>query len=182
MKAPVLILISLVFGGEAPACSYLGEISNTKVLNGADAIVRAIAVDYVSPPVKPQTPRPAGSTAEIYPAKAAALPRVTFPGIRFKVIETIRGIETPELILPGNLVEEDDFNDKPAPYSVVRPDGRGGSCYARSYRKGSQFLLFLKKDAAGKLTADWAPLSPANEQLHSENDPWLLWAREHAQK
>jgi hypothetical protein len=104
------------------------------------------------------------------------------PSIRFKVIETIRGPISSEVNLPGALVDKDDFNDKPAPYTFVREEGRTGSCFARSYRSGGQFLLFLKKTADGELTAQWYPLAPANEQLHSDEDPWLLWVRDQARK
>src|SRR6266403_4197148 len=45
---------------------------------------------------------------------------------------------------------------------------------------GGQFLLMLKKRGDGEFTADWYPLAPVNEQLHSVNDPWLLWVRKQA--
>ena len=102
--------------------------------------------------------------------------------VRFKVIETIRGPVMSGLVLPGYLVDMDDFNDRQPPYNFVRPGGRARNCFADFYRSGGQFLLFLKKDKDGKLTVKWYPLGPVNEQLHSDNDPWLLWTREHAQK
>jgi len=86
-----------------------------------------------------------------------------------------------DLILPGYLVDRDDFNDRPAPYTFVRPGGRAGSCFANPYRSGAQFLLFLKKTIAGELTVNWYALAPVNEQLHSDDDPWPLWVRERAQ-
>jgi hypothetical protein len=98
------------------------------------------------------------------------------------VIERIRGPEISELILPGYLVDRDDFNDQQPPYTFVRPGGRSGSCFANSYRSGGQFLLFLKKAKAGEPTVNWYALAPVNEQLHSDDDPWLLWVRDHAQK
>ena len=44
---------------------------------------------------------------------------------------------------------------------------------ANSYRRGGQFVLFLKKTKAGELTVNWYALAPVNEQLHSDDDPWL---------
>jgi hypothetical protein len=102
--------------------------------------------------------------------------------IRFKVLEVIRGGTQPELILPGYLTDTDDFNDQPPPYDFVRPGGRRGSCFANSYRLGSQFLLLLQKRQSGELTVNWYALGPVNEQLHSTNDPWLLWVQEQVQK
>jgi hypothetical protein len=42
--------------------------------------------------------------------------------------------------------------------------------------------LMLKKKQSGGYTVNWYALAPVNEQLHSINDPWLLWVREQAKK
>jgi hypothetical protein len=102
--------------------------------------------------------------------------------VRFEVLEVIRGKTLANLILPGYLSDEDDFNDHASPYNFVRPGGRHGSCFANTYRSGAQFLLVLKKKQSGELTVNWYPLGPVNEQLHSTTDPWLLWVRAEAQK
>ncbi len=156
----------VVFTIEAYPCSIIGAISNLKLVNDADSIIRATAVEYASPPNNPQI-----WTTGVPDSK-----------IRFKVIERIRGAVISELILPGYLVDRDDFNDQHPPYTFVRPGGRAGSCFANSYRSSGQFLLFLKKTKAGELTVNWYALAPVNEQLHSDDDPWLLWVREHAQR
>jgi hypothetical protein len=102
--------------------------------------------------------------------------------VRFHVLEVIRGEEVPaDFELRGLLVDQDDFNDQKPPYDFVRPEGRKGDCYATSYRSGGQFLLFLR-GTNGAFNANWYPLGPTNEQLHSEQDPWLLWVREQEQK
>ena len=47
--------------------------------------------------------------------------------IRFKVLEVIRGSilrESSQLVLPGYLVDNDDYNDEAPPYNFVRPSGR----------------------------------------------------------
>jgi len=54
--------------------------------------------------------------------------------------------------------------------------------FANSYRSGGEFLLLLKKRQSGELTLNWYVLGPVNEQLHSTNDPWLLWVREQVEK
>jgi hypothetical protein len=38
-------------------------------------------------------------------------------------------------------------------------------------------LLLCKKDQSGERTVNSYALGPGNEQLHSMNDPWLLWLR-----
>jgi hypothetical protein len=161
-----VFLGTVLFTTEAYPCSIVGPISNLKLVNDADTIVRATAVEYASPPSDLQT-----WTTGVPDSK-----------IRFKVIERIRGSVISDLMLPGYLVDRDDFNDQRPPYTFVRPGGRAGSCFANSYRTGRQFLLFLKKAKAGEFTVNWYALAPVNEQLHSDDDPWLLWVREHAQR
>jgi hypothetical protein len=126
----------------------------------ADVIVRAVAFEYTIKP-RPNTWTNGEPDSRI----------------RFKVVETLRGGLLTEVILPGYLSDGDDFNDHTPPYRFVRPGGRSGSCFANTYRNGAQFLLFLQKNRSGALTVDWYALGPVNEQLHSWNDPWLLWTR-----
>jgi hypothetical protein len=102
------------------------------------------------------------------------------------VEEIVKGTyEKTTIILPGYLAGSDGWNDQNPPYTAVRPEGRGGGCYAINYRKGGQFLLLLKKwDAslgglrpADDFTVYWYPLGPINEQLRSSDDPWVQWVR-----
>jgi hypothetical protein len=156
------VAIAAIQTPSAHPCSVTGVLSNVEMVKTADAIVRATAVDYAVRPADPKvwTTGPPDSR------------------VRFKVTETIQGSVGPELILPGYLVDSDDFNDRQPPYTFVRPNGRSGSCFANSYRSGGQFLLFLKKTKSGELTVNWSALGPVNEQLHSDGDKWLLWVRE----
>jgi len=90
--------------------------------------------------------------------------------------------------VPAYLVDRDDFNRSPPPYKYARRSA-DASCYAESYKPGSQYLLIFKrhpgsstlgattKTESGDLTLSWFPLGPVNEQLHSDTDPWLLWVR-----
>ena len=133
------------------------------MVTGADAIVRARAAEYA-----------------VAPSDTLGTTGTPDSRIRCKVIERIRGSVPSDLILPGYLVDRDDFNDQRPPYTFVRPNGRAGSCFANSYRSGGQFLLLLKKTKSGEFTVNWYALGPVNEQLHSDEDPWLLWVREQA--
>ena len=152
--------VGLLLGQNAYSCSVLRVVSNVEMVRNADAIAVVTAEDYAYMPKNPW---------------GGLLPNST---IRFKVAEVIKGqLTTDHLILPGVLVDKDDFNDHPSPYTFVRPEGRHGNCYAISYRTGGRFLLMLKKDQQGHLTVYWCPLAPANEQLHSMDDPWLFWVR-----
>lgn len=151
---------------KAYSCSVSGIISNVEMVKVADAIVRGRAVEYAQPPSDP----------------SIVTTGVPDSRVRFKIIETLSGQDMKELVLPAYLVSTDDFNDRPAPYAFVRPGGRAGSCFANSYRRDAQYLLFLKKTAQGNLTVNWAALAPVNEQLHSAEDPWLTWVRQQADK
>jgi hypothetical protein len=151
-----------LYGFSADACSRLSPISREQMFFEADAIVRATAVRYFLAPKPNSYPLP--------------MPDST---IEFKVAEVLSGKDIPRtLVINGYLSDKDDFNDHPVPYEFVRPLGRAGMCYASEYKKGAEFLLFLRKEASG-----WAPywnaLAPTNEQLRSVRDPWLIWARDY---
>jgi len=167
---PVLIMAvvaMLVSATDAYACQRASPVSNVEMVKQADAIVRVMAVEYARPPRDPSM-------------RTTGLPDSM---IRFTVLEVIRGNllrESSQLILPGYIVDHDDYNDEAPPYNFVRPNGRSGSCFANSYRSGGQFLLILKREQPLGYTADWYALGPTNEQLHSADDPWLLWVREQA--
>ena len=131
-----------------------------EVADGADVIVRATATEYAL------VPRGDSRTSGEPDSR-----------VRFEVEEVLRGPSDLLVFeLNGYLGNADDFNDHAPPYTFVRPGGRAGSCFANTYRRGAQFLLFLKKRAEG-YTVNWNALAPVNEQLHSETDPWLFWVR-----
>jgi hypothetical protein len=136
--------------------------SSTAMVSRAEMIVRAVAVDYDKAPV--------GDLRQLNEPGDAA--------IEFKVKEILKGENVPStMILNGYLTGRDDFNDQPVPYDFVRPGGRGGSCSAYEYAQGAEFLLFLKR-IDDKLTIRWYALAPTNEQLHSADDPWVVWVKE----
>lgn len=163
ITALVAVIVCAV---DACPCSIAHPVSNVDMVREADAIVRATAENYVLAPKNPD------SWTGFEPDSR----------IRFKVLEVVRGkMPADHLVLPGVLVDTDDFNDQAPPYNFVRPDGRRGSCFAVSYRSGGQYLLMLKK-IDGVFTVNWYALGPVNEQLHSAEDPWLLWVRKQAEK
>ena len=132
------------------------------LVSGAEVIVRAAADRYVK--------APEGNLRYLNEPDDAE--------IEFRVEETLKGENVPTtIILNGYLTDKDDFNDRPVPYDFVRRGGQGGSCSAYEYRQGTEFLLFLKKQN-GKFTVSWYALAPTNEQLHSADDPWVVWVRE----
>lgn len=93
--------------------------------------------------------------------------------VRFEVLAVLKGVQRASLQLPGELGREDDPNDHPVPYEFVRPGGRSGNCYAVTFRKGREYLLFVKND-----TAYWSPLAPTTEQVSGPDDPWVIWVKE----
>lgn len=128
-------------------------------IDSATVIVRAVAVGPAE--VAPSTTRQ-GSTSVI----------------SFAVQERLRGgVLSDTLLLPGVLVERDDFNPGPVPYTMVRPSGQRGSCFTLEYRAGAEYLLVLTNSSRG-LTPHWKPLAPLNEQIRGSEDPWLHWVRQ----
>ena len=142
------------------ACQAV-PLAPSQLSTNADVIVRATAVRYAKAPEGNLT---------------SGLPNST---VEFRVEEILKGENVPAtLVINGYLSDKDDFNDRPVPYNFIRPGGRSGSCIANSYKKGTEFLLFLKMKE-GKLTPYWAALTPVNEQLRSSDDPWLQWVRDY---
>jgi hypothetical protein len=108
--------------------------------------------------------------------------------VEFEITETLKGVRPSTMLrLAGTLTDKDDFNDRPAPYTFIRPDGRHGNCFATSYRKGGSFLLLLQPSTDGRntpsepfrpnLTPFWEALAPTNEQVHGPDDSWIAWVR-----
>jgi hypothetical protein len=159
--AAILLTAAFIFASSSAAfgCRRAGPFSFAEIA-GADVIVRATAEKYVREPD--------------LSIMTSGVPDVE---VEFKVEEVLEGKDVPKmLILNGYLSDRDDFNDHEIPYKFVRPGGRGGSCFANTYKKGASFLLFLAKTEKG-YTPNISALGPTNEQLRGEDDPWLLWVR-----
>jgi len=145
------------------ACQRVRPFTLNELFDNAEVIVRVTAVKYVKPPDDP---------------KIITTDR-TDSTIEFKVEEKVSGGDVPDtIVLNGYLSDKDDFNEMPVPYMFVRRLGRRGSCFANTYKEGGQFLLVLKKTKDG-FTSNISALGPTNEQLHSDNDEWLIWVRNH---
>lgn len=141
------------------ACSRISAFRLSELFT-ADLIVRATAIRYVVPP-----------DPDI---RTTGVPEST---VEFRVEETLWGGDAPTtVVLNAYLSDRDDFNEVPLPYRFVRRGGRSGSCYANSYKKDAQFLLFLKKTFGG-YTTNISALGPTNEQLRAPDDPWVKWVK-----
>ncbi len=148
----------------ALSCSR-GKPFSYDELFAADLIVRATAEKYVSEPD--------------LTLMTTGVPDVQ---IEFRIDEILKGKERLEaILLNGYLFEKDDYNDQKLPYTFVRKNGRSGSCFANTYKKGGSFLLFLKKTQTG-YTPNISALGPTNEQLRGTDDAWLLWTRDEVEK
>jgi len=169
------VVLALSVADEAISCSLLRAPSSVEMVAGAELIVRATAVEHAVVPGMIRNGREVRTTG------------VPDSRIRFRVESVIKGkYEAADLVLPGYLSDQDDWNDQPVPYGMVRSNGRSGSCFANTYRQGGQFLLVLKRaptvaavfSSDTAYTVNWYALGPVNEQLRSLDDPWLQWVRD----
>lgn len=158
----ITVAVWLITVSSAAPCDVAAPMPTPQELvERAVAIVRVVAVSYSN------TQSDLTSTNSLVQGQPIA----------FSVIETLKGrVVGPNLLVIGSLIDTDDFNERPVPYTFVRPGGRGGNCFALGYRPGASYLLLVNHQQ-GLLTPYWAPLSPVNEQLRSDTDPWLLWVR-----
>jgi hypothetical protein len=117
VKMLSVLLGSLVFATDGHPCSITGKVSNVEMVNCADAIVRATAVEYAAAPSNPKI-------------RTTGVPDST---VRFKVIESIRGPMISDLVLPGYLT---DGTTSTITNRLTRLCGRAGSCFANSFRSG----------------------------------------------
>lgn len=138
-------------------------------------LLTPVTADACSAP-SPPSPRSFVISADAI-VRVTAVRLARGKGVEFRVEEVLKGEDFPQrLIFNGSISERDDYNDRPVPYDFVRLDGRGGMCFAYEYRQGAQYLLLLKKQK-GTLTPYWIPFAPANEQLRSADDPWVVWVK-----
>jgi hypothetical protein len=162
MRRRILItVIAIASLRTAVACSVNSMLGPADMLEKADLVLRATALDYARPPA---------DTRFVTTGTPDSV-------VAFRVEERVKGRKSPtEISLPGYVGQTDEFNDGPVPYAFVRRSGRRGSCYANTYRRGAEYLLFLKL-VNGEYTVNWSPLGPTNEQITGPNDPWLKWVR-----
>jgi hypothetical protein len=170
----LIVLLSILFTAQATFACTITQLPDPRtMIANADLILRGTALDYYGP-------SPVGIRTTGVPDS----------DVRFSVDEIVKGNYIKrDIVLPGYLSENDDWNDHKPPYSLVRPGGRSGSCYANTYTKGGRFLLVLKiwngpisevfaARRADGYTVNWYALGPVNEQLRSADDAWVQWVRE----
>src|SRR6516225_7524486 len=127
--AVVLLLNALSAPRILDGCSLRKPPSSEEMCRAAAYVVRATPLQYATTPA--------------WGVHTTGVPDST---VVFRVEEVLKGAGLPpKLAIKGYLSDYDDFNDHPPPYRFVRPDGRHGSCFANSYKRGAQFLLFLQK-------------------------------------
>jgi hypothetical protein len=97
--------------------------------------------------------------------------------VRFIVLEQLKGQHQFDVAARGTLSDQPEMNPGPVPYGSVKRSGLSGACFAETYQKNSEYLLFLKK-VDGLLTPYWAPLSATNEQIVGPQDKWVVWVKE----
>jgi hypothetical protein len=83
------------------ACSVVKITSNIELIQQADSVIRAKAVEYAKQPSDPNVWTTGAPDSDV----------------RFRELEVIRGADASGLVLPGYLVERDDFNDQQARYT-----------------------------------------------------------------
>jgi hypothetical protein len=160
-------------------------LTPAELVDSAAIVVHVKARGYCKPEECSQLPTTAAPEPKAPPPSGPASMSLTGPLadglIAFDVIDVLKGSPLAVVFaVPGKVVEQDDFNDRTVPYNFVRREGRAGSCYARTYRQGAEYLLFLRP--VGKvMTPYWAPLAPINEQVRSGQDPWVAWVRKQVQ-
>jgi hypothetical protein len=146
------------------APGYLWSVERIgQFVDSADVIVRVRAVAADSS-------RPSETIVKPWPT-----------GVRFEVLERLRGDVGSPIVLSGFVVLHDDYNKLEVPYRLVRGAGQRGDCFASEYRLGAEYLLIMRQRADG-LTPHWWPLAPANEQLRGATDPWLRWVTKRVQR
>jgi len=158
--AVALFLNALNAPGILDGCSLRKPPSSEEMCRNAAYVVRVTSLQYATTPA--------------WGVWTTDIPDST---VVFRVEEVLKGTGLPaKLVIKGYLSDYDDFNDHPAPYRFVRSGGRHGSCFANSYKRGAQFLLFLQRHG-DEYSPYWYALGPVNEQLHEHSDPWVAWVK-----
>ena len=169
MNIKTFMVCAVVLSAAAPAwpCSVVGgRPSAADLVRMATVIVRARADRLADAPGVEGTL--GGSTTQVH----------------FTVVDVLKGrLPGRTIEFNGTLFDRNDPNDRPVPYDFIRPGGRGGNCFALSYKPGGEYLLLLRRDkysAQPKELALLGALDPTNEQLFGgTNDPWFTWAPRH---
>ena len=181
-RAFVAAAVFVMAAAPAWPCTVVGPLpSPQQLVDRAEVIVRVRAERLAEGPGRPASVEECitNGPEPICENLLAASPT----RVRFTVLELLKGrLASIPIEFNGTLWDRDDRNDQPVPYDFIRPGGRGGNCFALTYRLGAEYLLLLARNKPlseaqpAELTPYWAPLAPTNEQLFGgENDAWLTW-------
>ncbi len=100
--------------------------------------------------------------------------------VTFQILEVLKG-NFNGLYLDINGYDGFLGDSKSGDFSEPRPGALAGSCIAMDYRRGTLYLLFLKKSGEGD-SATWAmlsePFSRVNEEINLAS-PWLETVRQY---
>lgn len=163
-----VMAVGLLAGLAGPAfpCSVTGLSTPSDLVQQAEVIVRVRVQGLSSEP---------GTSGTMASSRTQ---------VEFEAISILKGsLPARRMTFNGWLVQRDERNPGPVPYEVARHSA-DASCFSLAYRAGGDYLLFLKRaghptDVQGEqLTPCWAPLSPSNEQVLGDDDPWERWVRE----
>jgi hypothetical protein len=144
---PGIFIIESIYQNNIDACQRSGPVVLSYTCKISDYIIRAQAIEYKKKP----------KDLNVYTTG------VPDSKVRFNILEVLKGDS-----ISGSFT----LNG----YNFVRPNGRSGSCYANTYKKGAEYLLFMKKTPKG-YTVNIDPLAPVNEQLHTSDDPWVYYIK-----
>jgi hypothetical protein len=157
-RIALLVGAAILSGTQSAFACWAGPAHPRYLVSEADVIVRA-------------------RVWRLTDAPATLSPPWVETSIRLGVVEVLKGEVQFTVDVSGTFANHPDMNNLPVPYGMVRPSGRGGGCFARSYQRDGEYLLFLKKEL-GKLTPYWAALGATNEQITGADDPWVAWVRQ----
>src|SRR5688572_25081722 len=120
----------------APAwpCSVVGPLpSPQQLVDRAEVIARVRAEGLADAPGRPASVMECIATGR--EATCGNLLSASPTRVRFSVIEVLKGqLASIPIEFNGTFWDRDDRNDQPVPYDFIRPGGRGGNCFALTYR------------------------------------------------
>jgi hypothetical protein len=194
--AGTLMVTALLRPGAAEACSVASILTPQELVEQAAAIihvkVRGMCDEVGGPCSQLAVPGAARGTAKPYapgwpPVAVPSAPNLYetgFPprgaGYKLLALDVVEVLKGPPVdgrfAIRGMLVDRADYNDREPPYDFVRRGGRSGNCFAYTYQRDGEYLLFLR-GANEVMTPYWSALAPVNEQIRSKDDPWITWVR-----
>jgi hypothetical protein len=159
----------VVLEGTASPCSVTIVVDSSartpheRLLDGAELVVRARAETVVDRPGR----------QGLFPVETQ---------VRFRVLAVYKGTADSEYLEFNGVLGPEDPSEA-VPFDFVNARNRGPSCFTIGYRRSAEYLLMLRRGDAlythpDDLSPYWAALSPTNERITGDDDPWLRWVVE----